>query len=191
MSICKNRSLCGPIQYSKCSSPSNFQNWSMHLFTHCFVLNISLTCVWEPHGFCLECSQSCVNLLFASIKAAGIHQSRTDSPTPYRFTKAVRIRQSRKGLPKTQSSSDSPKPHGLTKDPKLLRFTKFVKRFNWKTGESKGYVCSQKSCDLNCIPVCIRDPQNNQARPLCYTNFVSLAMVGIRVCDTSVRNQVR
>ena len=90
MCICKNRSLCGPIQYSKCSSPSNFQNWSMHFFTHCFVLNISLTCFWEPHGFCLECSQSCVNLWFACIKAAGIHQSRTDSPKPYGFTKAVR-----------------------------------------------------------------------------------------------------
>ena len=105
MCICKNRSLCGPIQYSKCSSPSNFQNWSMHFFTHCFVLNISLTCFWEPHGFCLECSQSCVNLWFACIKAAGIHQSRTDldSPKPYGFgfTKAVWIH---------QSCTDSPKP---------------------------------------------------------------------------------
>ena len=111
MCICKNRSLCGLIQYSKCSSPSNFQNWSMHFFTHCFVLNISLTCFWEPHGFCLECSQSCVNLWFACIKAAGIHQSLVGE--------AVRIHQSRKGLPIISSCSDSPKPYRLAKDRKV------------------------------------------------------------------------
>ena len=94
------------------------------IFSPIALFCLSSTCFWKPHRFCLECSQSCVNLWFACIKAAGIHQSRTDSPKPYGFTKAVRIHQSRKGLPIISSCSDSPKPYGLAKDPKLLRFTK-------------------------------------------------------------------